>query len=69
MPLLEDPLLSGGCLSKGHIQRQLEGKRFGRHPLDKRSGKGGLRVEPIVFLNQIGQKPILEEWATKKSRQ
>ena len=69
MPLLGDPLLSGGCLSKGHIQRRLEGKRFGRHPLDKRSGKVGLRVEPIVCLNQTGQKPTLEKWATKKSRQ
>ena len=69
MPLLGDPLLSGGCLSKGRRERQLKDKRSGRNPLDKKSKKGGLRVESIVCPNQIGQTPSLEEWATKKSRQ
>ena len=69
MPLLGDPLLSGGCLSKGRRERQLKDKRSGRNPLDKKSKKGELRVESIVCPNQIGQTPSLEEWATKKSRQ
>ena len=54
MPLLVDLLLSGGCLSKGHIERQLKGKRSDRHPLDKISKKGVLHEEPIVCPNQIG---------------
>jgi hypothetical protein len=69
MPLLGGPLLSGVCLSKAHRERQLKGKMFGRHPLDKRSKKGVLCVEPFVCPNQIGQTPSLEEWATKKSKQ
>ena len=69
MQLLGDPLLSGGCLSKDHIEKQLKDKRSDRNPLDKKSKKGGLRVESIVCPNQIGQTPSLEEWATKKSRQ
>ena len=69
MPLLGDPLLSGGCLSKGHMQRQLEGKRFGRHQLDKRLRKEVRLVAPIEHPNQIGQTPSLVEWATRKSKQ
>jgi hypothetical protein len=69
MPLLGDPLLSGGYLSIDHRERQLKDKRSGRNPLDKKLKKGGLRVESIVCPNQIGQTPSLEEWATKKSRQ
>ena len=35
MPLLGDPLLSGGCLSKGHIGMRQKGKKSDRHPLDR----------------------------------
>ena len=69
MPLLGDPLLSGGCLSIAHRERQLKYKRSGQNPLDKKSKKVGLRVESIVCPNRIGQIPSLEEWAIKKSRQ